>query len=65
VAGDDDITSLSHTCSLFAALPNAQLAIVPGASHMCGWEQPEFVASLITTFVSNPVANRMMPVQRP
>ncbi len=55
---------LSHTSSMYEALPNAQLAIVPGASHMCGWEQPEFVASLITTFVNNPAANRLMAVQR-
>jgi len=29
MAGDDDVAKLSHTCALFEAMPDAQLAIIP------------------------------------
>ena len=64
VAGDDDLTPLSHSCSLYEALPNGQLAIVPGASHAVGWEKPELLGSLITAFLANPEPNRSMPFFR-
>jgi pimeloyl-ACP methyl ester carboxylesterase len=64
VAGDDDLTPLSHSCSLYEALPNGQLAIVPGASHAVGWEKPELLVSLITAFLANPEPTRSMPFFR-
>ena len=64
VAGDDDLTPLSHSCSLYEALPNGQLAIVPGASHAVGWEKPELLGQLITTFLANPEPTRSMPFFR-
>ena len=64
VAGDDDLTPLSHSCSLYEALPKGQLAIVPGASHAVGWEKPELLGSLITAFLANPEPSRTMPFFR-
>lgn len=64
VAGDDDLTPLSHSCSLYEVLPKGQLAIVPGASHAVGWEKPELLGSLITTFLANPEPSRSMPFLR-
>jgi pimeloyl-ACP methyl ester carboxylesterase len=64
VAGDDDLTPLSHTCSLYEALPQGQLAIVPGTSHAVGWEKPELLGSLITSFLANPEPHRSMPFLR-
>jgi pimeloyl-ACP methyl ester carboxylesterase len=64
VAGDDDLTPLSHSCSLYEALPKGQLAIVPGASHAVGWEKPELLGSLITAFLANPEPSRSMPFLR-
>jgi pimeloyl-ACP methyl ester carboxylesterase len=64
VAGDDDFTPLSHTCSLYEALPHGQLAVVPGASHLVGWEKPELLGSLITEFLANQEPRRSMPFLR-
>ena len=64
VAGDDDSTPLSHSCSLYEALPKGQLAIIPGASHAVGWKKPELLGQLITTFLANPEPSRSMPFFR-
>ena len=50
MAGDDEPFSNQHTVELFEALPNAQLAIVPGSSHAVVKEKPETVQSIIRTF---------------
>ena len=33
MAGDDDVATLAHTCSMYESIEEAQLAIVPGTSH--------------------------------
>lgn len=50
LAGDDEPFSNLHTVELFEALPNAQLAIVPGTSHAVVKEKPETVQSIIRNF---------------
>jgi pimeloyl-ACP methyl ester carboxylesterase len=64
VAGDDDLTPLSHSCSLYEALPKGQLAIIPGASHAVGWEKPELLGAIVTAFLANPQPTRSMPFFR-
>lgn len=65
MAGDDDMWPLSHTVELFEALPNAQLAIIPGTSHMVGFEQPALVAQLVRKYLAEPpTPNTMMPMRR-
>jgi pimeloyl-ACP methyl ester carboxylesterase len=54
VAADDDMFPVAHSVSLYEALPNAQLAIVPNSSHMLVFEHPELVASLIRAFFQHP-----------
>ena len=62
MAGDDDLIPLSHTASFFAALPEAQLAIVPGASHGLPMEHPQEVVGLIERFLGSDVPPpTMMP----
>ena len=51
-AGDDDMFPAAHTVSMFDALPNAQLAILPGTSHLLVFEQPALVAQLIRAFLA-------------
>ena len=41
LVGDDDAVDLAHTAELYLSLPNAQLAVVPGASHGVLKERPE------------------------
>lgn len=64
LVGDDDIIDLSHTVALFHALPNAQLAVVPGTSHGVPMEKPELVNRLILDFLENEPAPTLMPVRR-
>ena len=51
MVGDDDIVALPHTVTLYEALPDSQLAVVPGASHALPLEQPDAVNALIRKFL--------------
>lgn len=64
VAADDDLVSLEHTSELFGSIPGAQLAIVPGTSHMLTMEKPEVVNRMILDFVQTDPAPTMMPIRR-
>jgi pimeloyl-ACP methyl ester carboxylesterase len=65
MAGDDDVVTLPHTVSLYQALPDSQLAVVPGASHALPLEQPSAVAAMILRFLSAEGKPRtMMPIRR-
>ena len=55
MAGDDDFVPLSHTAAFFAGLPEAQLAIVHGASHGLPMEHPQEVVGLIERFLGSDV----------
>jgi pimeloyl-ACP methyl ester carboxylesterase len=55
MAGDDDLVPLSHTAAFFAGLAEAQLAIVPGASHGLPIEHPQEVVGLIERFLGSDV----------
>jgi pimeloyl-ACP methyl ester carboxylesterase len=65
LAGDDDCIHHSHTVELFEALPNAQLAIVPGTSHLLLFEKPELVNQLILDFLAETAPPQtMFPMRR-
>lgn len=65
VYADDDCIHLAHSVELYDGLPNAQLAIVPGASHLVVVEQPDVIGSLIEDFVtSNGEVQTILPVRR-
>src|SRR5207247_4633880 len=40
---DDDLVTPQHMIDMYAALPNAELAIVPGTSHFLTQEKPDIV----------------------
>ena len=50
MAGDDDLMELSHTTSMYEAIPGAQLAIVPGTSHAVLKEKSKLSSKLIRNF---------------
>ncbi|GGH96805.1 alpha/beta fold hydrolase [Arthrobacter liuii] len=65
VAGDDDLVALPHTVSLYEALPNGQLAVVPGASHALPLEQPATLTGLILPFLAaEGPPQTLMPIRR-
>ena len=65
LAGDDDVSTLAHTASLFESLPDAQLAIVAGASHAVLKEHTKDCVRIITRFLSQrlPVST-LSPLRR-
>jgi non-heme chloroperoxidase len=48
----DRLTPLSENKRIAAAIPGAELVVVPGAGHLVVWEEPDIVASAITELVS-------------
>jgi pimeloyl-ACP methyl ester carboxylesterase len=52
MAGDDDVATLSHTCAMYEAIPAAELAIVPGTSHMLLKERTKECVRIIDHFLS-------------
>ena len=64
IAGDDDVMTLSHTCSLYEALPQGQLAVVPAASHALPVEHPEHLARLTADFLAAEPPPTLLPVRR-
>jgi pimeloyl-ACP methyl ester carboxylesterase len=49
--GDRDFWPLADVAELFALLPNAQLAVLPGTTHMRMTQQPEALLALVTPFL--------------
>jgi pimeloyl-ACP methyl ester carboxylesterase len=65
MAGDDEPFDLDHTCSLYEAIPEAQLSIVPGASHEVLMERPKESARIISHFLRSELPSKTyMPVRR-
>ena len=64
LAGDDDIVSLAHTVSLFEALPDADLAIVPRTTHTVLMEKPDLVNRLVLDFLENDPIETRLPLRR-
>jgi pimeloyl-ACP methyl ester carboxylesterase len=64
MAGDDDVAKLSHTCALYETIPDAQLAIVPGASHALLKEHTTLCAQIIEHFLSSPLPPRTLAPTR-
>jgi pimeloyl-ACP methyl ester carboxylesterase len=65
MVGDDDITTFEHTIDLYEAIPDAQLAVIPGASHLVPVEKADLVNQLVIDFLaaSGPTAT-FMPLRR-
>jgi pimeloyl-ACP methyl ester carboxylesterase len=54
MAGDRDVIADVHTLEIFHNLPNSQLAIFPGATHMIPWQNPELFNRTVETFFAKP-----------
>jgi len=57
MVGDDDIARFDHTIALYdtipdAQLPDAQLAVIPGASHVVPLEKPDLLNQLVLEFLA-------------
>lgn len=63
VAGDDDIVLQQHTTMLFESLPQAQLAVIPGVSHIVPDENSAPVSSLVLDFLLDASLTRPTPLR--
>ena len=64
VVGDDDMVTLEHTVDLFRALPNAELAVVPGTSHAVVLEKPAAFNRIVLDFLELDAVPTMLPFRR-
>jgi pimeloyl-ACP methyl ester carboxylesterase len=64
VSADDDLVTLEHTITLYRSLPEGQLAIVPGTSHLLLHEKPELCSNLIVEFLTGTPVQTLMPIRR-
>lgn len=53
-----------HAIAMYRAIPNAELAVIPGASHMAPMEKPELVNRLLLDFLRHDASLTLMPVRR-
>jgi len=51
MAADRDLMTLEHTLALFRAIPNAQLCVVPGATHALLFEKAAAVNAAVLGFL--------------
>jgi pimeloyl-ACP methyl ester carboxylesterase len=64
IVGDDDAIYTHHTIAMYDALPQGQLAIVPGSSHLVPVEKPDAVNRLIIDFLDDGAVVSMFPIRR-
>jgi pimeloyl-ACP methyl ester carboxylesterase len=63
LASDDDIIHLEHTVALYQRIPNAQLCVLPGTSHLMPFEQPDLCTTLVADFLTT-TPKPLMPIRR-
>lgn len=54
MAGDRDAIREEHTLKIFQSLPNAQLCILPGTTHLGPWEKPDLFFLIASDFFEKP-----------
>lgn len=64
MVADDDLTTLEHTLEFYRALPNSELAIVPGTSHFLVQEKPALCNAIILDFLTNEPLPTVAPMRR-
>jgi pimeloyl-ACP methyl ester carboxylesterase len=65
LVGDDEPIRLEHTLALFDSVPDSQLGMVPGASHMLFLEKPQVCNELMLAFLAETAAPAtLFPVRR-
>jgi pimeloyl-ACP methyl ester carboxylesterase len=65
MVGDDDIARFEHTITLYDTIRDAQLTVIPGASHVAPIERPELVNELVLDFLgAEGPPDTMMPLRR-
>jgi pimeloyl-ACP methyl ester carboxylesterase len=61
---DDDLMTLTHAVDMYDALPNAELAVVPGTSHFLTQEKPDLVNAIVLDFLTNEPVDTVAAIRR-
>jgi pimeloyl-ACP methyl ester carboxylesterase len=61
---DDDLVTPQHMVDMYNALPNAELAIVPGTSHFLTQEKPDLVNKIVVDFLTKEPVPTVAPIRR-
>lgn len=61
---DDDLVTFAHVTEMYDALPDAELAVVPGTSHFLTQEKPHLVNALVLDFLTNEPVTTVAPIRR-
>jgi pimeloyl-ACP methyl ester carboxylesterase len=64
VFSDDDLMTLNHAVDMYHALPNAELAVVPGTSHFLMQEKPHLVNAILLDFLTNDPVPTVAAIRR-
>ena len=64
VFADDDLVTPQHMVDMYNALPDAELAIVPGTSHFLTQEKPSLVNRLVVDFLTREPVATVAPIRR-
>lgn len=61
---DDDLVTMTHVVEMYEALPNAELAVVPGTSYFLAQEKPHLVNQLVLDFLTNEPVQTVAAIRR-
>jgi pimeloyl-ACP methyl ester carboxylesterase len=64
VFSDDDLMTLSHAVQMYDALPNAELAVVPGTSHFLTQEKADLVNKIVLDFLTQEPVPTIAAIRR-
>ena len=56
--------TVEHSAALYGAIPNSELALVPGTSHTLMMEKPDLVNRLVIDFLEQEPVPTFMPFRR-
>ena len=58
LAGDQDLILDEHTLAIFHHLPQGELCIIPGATHMVHYDHPDLFNATVERFLNTPFTRR-------
>lgn len=62
--GDDDQVRVEHALALYRAIPDSELAVIPGTSHGLLVEKPALCNTVIVEFLTTDPVPTMAPIRR-
>jgi pimeloyl-ACP methyl ester carboxylesterase len=64
MVADDDEVALEHAISMYRAIPDSELAVVPGTSHGLLVEKPQLCNRMILDFLTSDPVPTVAPIRR-